>query len=132
MRSSGRLLSLGLAALIAACAAPQGPPVVEAPPGPPVGIQGRYRGTARLIRAGSAGCPRSGARTLEVSGDSLTLSYRLSPRQLVQLTAPIASDGSIKASDGAGTIEGSIGNGRLEVTVASRMCENHWILTKVS
>ena len=122
--------ALALAALVAACVKPPAP-AVEVPAGPPPGVDGRYRGTARLIRAGSAGCPRSGARVLEVSGDSLTLSYRLSARQLVQLTAPIAPDGGIQASDGAGSIEGHIGDGKLEVTVASRMCENHWIMTKV-
>ena len=68
---------------------------------------------------------------LEVSGDSLTLSYRVTARQLVQLTAPIASDGTIHADDGTGSIEGKVGDGKLELTVSSRMCENHWIMTKV-
>lgn len=120
-----------LAGLLAACAARPPAPVVEVPASPPAGIQGRYRGTARLIRAAGPGCPRSGARVLEVAGDSLTLSYRLSVRQLVQLRAPIGPDGGIHASDGAGSIEGQIGGGKLTVTVASRMCENHWIMTKV-
>ena len=68
---------------------------------------------------------------LEVVGDSLTLSYRVTARQLVQLTAPIGPDGTIHADDGNGTIDGKVGDGRLEVTVSSRMCENHWIMTKV-
>ena len=114
--------------MLTACMVKPTPP--EAPH-PPPGIEGRYRGTARLVRASGAGCPRSGARVLEVSGDQLLLSYRVNARRLVQLAAPIASDGTIHGSDGTGTIDGKIGDNQLDVTVSSAACENHWVLTKV-
>jgi len=94
-------------------------------------MDGRYRGTVRLIRAAGPYCPRSGARVLEVSNGAVSLSYSVAPRQRVSLTAQIDADGRIQASDGEGTMEGQVSNGRLEVTVASRQCEHRWTLTRV-
>lgn len=92
---------------------------------------GRYRGTARLIRAERPGCPRSGARVLQIRGNTITMSYMARPRDLGQLTADIQPDGLIQASDGVGSLDGTLRDGHLELTVASSMCENHWSLTRV-
>ena len=94
-------------------------------------MEGRYRGTARLIRAERAGCPRSGARVLQITGGSITLSYTVQPRVLGQLTADIQPDGVIQASDGVGLLDGTLRDGQLEMTISSPMCENHWSLTRV-
>lgn len=122
------------AALPGACAAPASAPderpsaqAAEAP----AGVDGRYRGTARLIRADTASCPRSGPRTLELSGGTITLSYSTPPRNRTPLTARIGGDGRIEASDGVGSMDGQARDGRLEVTIASEMCEHRWTLTKV-
>ena len=101
------------------------------PPEPPAGVDGRYRGTARLIRAETGACPRSGPRTLEVSGGAITLSYSTPPRNRTPLTAAVQGDGRIEAGDGVGSLEGHVRDGRLEVTIASEMCEHRWTLTKV-
>ncbi len=85
----------------------------------------------RLVRAEDRSCPRSGPRVLEVQGGSIQLSYNSAPRQRVPLTAEIQSDGKIQASDGVGTMEGQLRDGRLEVTIASRLCEHRWTLTRV-
>ena len=137
MPRSGRRIghrtgSLLLAALLTACGS-AAPPIVLRPiaASPLVGVNGRYRGTVRLIRATGSYCPRSGARVLEISGGSITLSYSAAPRQRVPLTAQIAPDGRIQAGDGEGTMEGQLTNGRLEITVASRECEHRWTLTRV-
>jgi hypothetical protein len=129
MRRAGPLL---LAASLAACG-PAAPPIVLRPPAPVsvAGTDGRYRGTARLIRAAGPYCPRSGARVLEVYRGTVSLSYSAAPRQRVSLTAQVGPDGRIQASDGEGTMEGQLAQGRLEVTVASRQCEHRWTLTKV-
>jgi len=130
MRRTGPLL----AALLAACS-PAAKPIVLRPhaaaAAPVSGMDGRYRGTVRLIRAAGPYCPRSGARVLEVSHGAVSLSYSVAPRQRVSLTAQIDADGRIQASDGEGTMEGQVSNGRLEVTVASRQCEHRWTLTRV-
>ena len=135
MRRVGRFAALlGLAAMLAACArpAPPSPPVTAAAPGPlPPGIEGRYRGTARLVRAANNFCPRSGPRTLELTGPVLTLSYSVPPRQRVPLTADIQSDGRLLAEDGVGTLDGQWTNGLLEVTIGSEMCEHRWTLTRI-
>lgn len=131
MRRAGPLL---LAALLAACG-PADKPIVLRPPAPvsPVaGLNGRYRGTARLIRAAGSYCPRSGARVLDVYRGTVSLTYSAASRQRVPLTAQVDPDGRIQASDGEGTMEGQLVHGRLEVTVASRQCEHHWALTKVN
>lgn len=124
-------LPLLLAAAVAACG-PAGKPIVLAPQGPPPGTEGRYRGTARLVRAAGPYCPRSGARVLEVSNGTVSLSYSAAARQRVSLTATIDGSGHIEASDGVGTMEGQIADGRLEVTIASRQCEHRWTLTRVN
>lgn len=130
MRRAGPLL---LAACLAACG-PAGPPIVLRPPAPVsvAGLDGRYRGTARLIRAAGPHCPRSGARVLDVYRGAVSLSYSAGPRRRVPLAAPIGPDGRIQASDGEGTMEGQLAQGRLEVTVASRQCEHRWTLVKVN
>ena len=121
-----------LAAMLTACGSAT-PPIVLRPPAanPQPGVDGRYRGTARLVRAAGPYCPRSGARVLDVSGGTISLSYSVAPRQRVSLTAQAASDGRIQASDGEGTIDGQVANGRLEITIASRQCEHRWTLTRV-
>ena len=123
-------VALLLGAALAGCAAP---PPAAAPQAParPADVDGRYRGTARLIRAEQAGCPRSGARVLQVRGATVTMSYMMAPRQLGQLTADIQPNGSIQASDGLGTLDGTLRDGQLELTITSPMCENHWSLTRV-
>lgn len=129
MRRAGPLL---LAALLAACG-PADRPIVLRPAAPVsvAGLDGRYRGTARLIRAAGPYCPRSGARVLDVYRGGVSLAYSAAPRQRVPLTAQVGPDGRIQASDGEGTMEGQLAQGRLEVTVASRQCEHRWTLTKV-
>lgn len=129
MRRAGPLL---LVALLAACG-PADKPIVLRPPAPVsvAGMDGRYRGTARLIRAAGPYCPRSGARVLDVYRGGVSLTYSAGPRQRVPLTAQVGPDGRIQASDGEGTMEGQLAHGRLEVTVASRQCEHRWTLTKV-
>ena len=122
---------LALATGLAAC---QPQPIVLAPAGPPPpGTDGRYRGTARLIRAESRYCPRSGPRVLEVYNGQITLSYSGdSLRSRTPLTAQIGSDGHIQGSDGIGTMEGELRDGQLGVTIGSRTCEHRWTLTKVN
>lgn len=129
MRRAGPFL---LAALLAACG-PADRPIVLRPAAPVsvAGLDGRYRGTARLIRAAGPNCPRSGARILDVYRGAVSLSYSAGPRQRVPLTAQVGPDGRIQASDGEGTMEGQLVQGRLEVTVASRQCEHRWTLVKV-
>ncbi len=129
MRRAGSLL---LAAMLTACGSAAQPIVLSPVPAiAPAGLDGRYRGTVRLIRAAGPYCPRSGARVLEVSGGNVSLSYSAAPRQRVSLTAQIAPDGRILASDGEGTMDGQLAKGRLEITVASRQCEHRWTLTRV-
>jgi hypothetical protein len=127
-RAAGVLL---LAALAGCGSRPT--PIVLSPAAvsPAQGVDGRYRGTVRLIRAAGPYCPRSGARVLEVSGSTVSLSYSAAPRQRVSLIAQIGPDGRIQASDGEGTMEGQLVNGRLEITVASRQCEHRWTLNRV-
>lgn len=121
--------ALALAAAFASCAAK---PIVLQPQAVPAGTDGRYRGTARLVRAESRFCPRSGPRVLEVSGGAITLSYSGdTERSRVPLTAPIGADGRIQASDGIGAMEGELRDGQLGVTISSRSCEHRWTLTKV-
>lgn len=129
MRRAGPLL---LAASLAACGPPD-KPIVLRPPAPAsvAGTDGHYRGTARLIRATGPGCPRSGARTLDIYRRTVSLSYNAAPRGRVPLTAQVGPDGRIQASDGEGMLDGQLADGRLEVTVASRQCEHRWTLTKV-
>jgi len=129
VRQAGSLL---LAAVLTACGSAASPIVLRpVAAGPPLGVDGRYRATVRLVRAAGPYCPRSHAQILVVSGGSVSLSYSAAPRQRVSLRAEIAPDGRIQASDGEGTMEGQAANGRLEITVASRHCEHRWTLTRV-
>lgn len=104
-------------------------PVVAA--GPPPGIDGRYRGTARLIE-GDRLCPRSGPRVYEVQDGVVTLAYSAGGRRRVPLTATVAGDGRVQASDGQGTIDGQLHDGVLEVTIKSAQCEHRWNLRQVN
>lgn len=124
---------LGLCALTACATAP--PPAPQAAPRPPPGIEGRYRGTARLIR-GDRFCPRSGPRVYEVENTSVTFSYSAATRRgarptRIPLTAPIGPDGEFGANDGVGTLDGAVRDGTLEFTVASAECEHRWTMRKV-
>ena len=93
-------------------------------------MDGRYRGTARLVR-GDRLCPRSGPRVYEVQNGVVSLAYSAGGRNRLPLSADIRSDGRIQASDGAGTLEGQLSNGTLEVTIASNQCEHRWTMRKV-
>jgi hypothetical protein len=131
-----RLLPLVTLAALGACARtppprPPEPAPVQAPAPVASSVDGRYRGTARLVRAENRFCSRSGARTLEIDNRTVTLSYRESPRQLAMLTAVAEPDGRLHAEDGVGTLDGRLADGQLDVTVSSPMCENHLSLTKV-
>jgi hypothetical protein len=119
-----------IVALVAlgACAPKPQPIVLTPPPAPPQGIEGRYRGTARLIRSDNRYCPRSGPRVYEVEDGVVTLSYQGPGRERVALTAPIQPDGDFDISDGEGRLRGHIGRGALEMTIASRYCEHHWTM----
>ena len=68
---------------------------------------------------------------LEVRGDSITLPYTAAPRQIGELTAEIQRDGGFQASDGVGSLNGTLRGGELEITISSAVCENHWSLTRV-
>lgn len=133
----GSLLGAGTAALLlGALAGCAGEPerIVLAPPeaAPPAGVDGRYRGTARLVRAAIPTCPRSGSRVYQVQNGQVTLAYTPSGRARVQLTADIGADGRFSASDGVGTMEGTLTDGRLEISIASSACEHRWTLTRAS
>lgn len=122
-----------LAAVLAACA-PSPAPIVLRPAQPvqtATGVDGRYRGTVRLVTANVATCPRSGPRVYQVQNGQVTLAYNAGPRQRVPLTADIGPDGRIQASDGTGSMEGQLRDGRLEVTIASSLCEHRWTMTRV-
>ena len=68
---------------------------------------------------------------LEVTGELITLPYTVQPREMGQLTAEVQPDGGFQASDGAGSLNGTLRRGELEITISSAMCENHWSLTRV-
>ena len=125
-----RRLALLAAAGLAACQQPK--PIVLTPQAPPANADGRYRGTVRLVRADIPSCPRSGPRLLVVSNGAITQSYSGdAPRSRIPLTAFIAPDGRIQASDGVGAIDGRLGDGQLGFTISSRTCEHRWTMTKV-
>lgn len=120
------------AVALAACAGrPPAPVTVQPPPGPPAGVEGRYRGTARLIRSDNRYCPRSGPRVYEVQNGVVTLSYQGQGRARVPLTAPIQPNGDFDVSDGDGRLQGHVGNGALSMTIASQNCEHHWTMEKI-
>lgn len=128
-RAAYALSALLLATGLAGCVKPP-PPAPEAPPAPVTAMDGRYRGVARLVQGGR-GCPRSGARVKEVRDGVVPMSYVPAPRQVVQLDAKVESDGRIHAEDGVGTVDGTLRDGKLEITVISPMCEHRWFLNRV-
>lgn len=96
------------------------------------GTDGRYRGTARLIRADNRFCPRSGPRVYEVREGVVTLSYQGQGRARIPLTAPIQGDGSFDVSDGEGRLQGRVDSGGMTATIASQTCEHHWTMTRLN
>ena len=120
-----------MAAALAGCAAPVAQQQAAAPgPAAPEGIDGRYRGIARLTRATIRGCPRSGARIVTIEGNALSLNYRGSTASYA-LAAIVGPDGSIHGSDGRGTIEGQISGRHLDLTVSSEYCEVRYALDRL-
>lgn len=122
-------LVLGALTALAACAPRTPPAAPELPPGPPPGVDGRYSGTARLVR-GDRACPRSGHRYYQVVNGVVSLSYSAGGRARVQLSADIQPDGHFQATDGVGVLDGQLRDGMLEITVSSQQCEHHWTLRK--
>ena len=125
LRATALLLSL---LALEACASK--PRVPEPLPGPPAGVEGRYRGTARLVR-GDRFCPKSGPRVYEVQNGNVMLAYSAGGRTRVPLTAQIQQDGNFSTNDGDGRLEGTARDGNLEVTITSRQCEHRWTMRKV-
>ena len=99
--------------------------------GVPPGVDGRYRGTARLARAADRLCPRSGPRVYELRGGEVTLAYSGGGRSRVPLTAAVQPDGRFRESDGEGTLEGQVSDGRMQVAIASPQCEHRWMMRRV-
>ena len=122
---------IGLA--LAGCASKPAPVEVPSPPpGPPSGVEGRYRGTARLIRSDNRYCPRSGPRVYEVQNGVVTLSYQGAGRERIPITAPIQPNGDFDISDGEGRLQGHVGDGALVMTIASQYCEHHWTMRLIN
>jgi len=117
---------------LAGCAARPAPIELKPQPGAPSGVEGRYRGTARLIRADNRYCPRSGPRVYEVQNGAVTLSYQGPSRARVPLTAPIQPNGDFDVSDGEGRLQGHIDQGALVATIASQYCEHHWTMRLIN
>ena len=126
----------GVAVLLLAGCAGRPPPPPPEPPRPPVGIEGRYRGTARLLVSNNRACPRSGPRVYELENGQVTLAYSAEPSsargrpERVPLTAPVQPDGRIQASDGQGTMDGQLQDGLLEVTISSPVCQHRWTMRR--
>lgn len=132
MADFSKTLSLVASLLLAGCSGSPTPIVLTAPPNPPSGIEGRYRGTARLIRSDNRFCPRSGPRVYELQNGTVTLSYQGGGRTRIPLTAPIGSNGDFDTSDGQGRLEGKVDNGALTMTIASQYCEHHWTMRLIN
>lgn len=126
---TARAVSLAALGLLGACTKSPSSGV-QVSSEPPPGIDGRYRGTARLVR-GDRACPRSGPRVYELNSGTVTLSYSAGGRRRVPLSAQVQSDGHLQASDGEGTLDGQLSNGTLEITISSRQCEHRWTLRQV-
>ena len=118
--------------VLGACAARPPAMAPEPPPGPPAGVEGRYRGTARLIRSDNRFCPRSGPRVYEVQNGVVTLSYQGPNRARIPLTAPVRGNGDFDTSDGDGRLQGHVGDGALSMTIASQYCEHHWTMRLIN
>ena len=117
-------------AALAGCVPPQAPQVAASiPAAAPEGIDGRYRGIARLTRATIPGCPRSGSRIVTIEGNALSLNYR-GRTVSYALAAVVGPDGGIHGSDGRGTIEGQLSGRHLDLTVASDFCEVRYALDR--
>lgn len=133
MRGRATLLAV---LVVGACGGPK-PIVLQPQGGAPVGTDGRYRGTARLVR-GDRACPRSGPRVYDVESGKVTVAYsgdRRTPRSTparVPLSADIQSDGKLQASDGTGTLDGQLAGDTLEFTISSALCEHRWTLRHVN
>ena len=120
---------LAASLLVAGCATRRPEPIVlRPPPGPPSGVEGRYRGTARLVRSDNRYCPRSGPRVYELQNGAVTLSYQGAGRARIPLTAPIEPNGDFDISDGQGRLQGRAANGTLTMTIGSEYCEHHWTM----
>ncbi len=126
-----RAAALLLLAGLASCGKPQ-PIVLQPQASPPPGVDTRYRGTARLVRADNRFCPRSGPRVYEVQNGAVTLSYQAAGRARVPLTAEIRPDGTFETSDGEGRLQGQLVNGVLEMTISSRFCEHRWTMRPIT
>jgi len=124
--------ALLLLAGLAACSSGRPIPRVSraAPVLPPATIDGRYRGIARLIRADTPGCPRSGPRVITVANGTLTLQYRGTPRTSYDLSATVSPDGAIHGSDGRGVIDGQISGNHMDLTVTSPICDLRYALNR--
>ena len=131
MHRPARLPGFACAALtLALCGCAQTAVAPALPPGPPPGVEGRYRGTARLVR-GDRFCPKSGPRVYQVVNGAVSLAYSSGGRARVTLTADIQPNGDIRASDGVGTLDGHLRDGLLEITITSQQCEHYWNMRKV-
>ncbi len=128
MRVNAVAATLATGLILAGCASKPAPIVLRPPPGPPIGIEGRYRGTARLIRSENRYCPRSGPRVYELQNGTVTLSYQGPGRARIPLTAPVDVSGNFDTSDGEGRLQGHVGGGALTLTIASQDCEHHWTM----
>ena len=113
-----------------ACAAPAAQQAAAPTPAAPEGIDGRYRGIARLTRAMIRGCPRSGARVVTIEGNALSLNYRGATASYA-LAAVVGPDGGIHGSDGRGSIEGQVSARHLDITVSSQYCEVRFALDRI-
>jgi hypothetical protein len=121
---------MGLAALSACASRPPPPPTLAAPAPVPESIDGQYHGIARLVRADVRGCPRSGPRTITVTNESLSLTYR-GPTVSYSLVGMVGPDGSIHGSDGRGTVDGQITGRHMDLTVSSASCEVRYALERM-
>jgi len=119
-----------LAGLMAVSACGSSPKAVRLAAPPPDGIDGHYRGIARLMRANIAGCPRSGSRVVNVESGALSLTYR-GPTASYALVATVGGGGAIRGSDGRGTIAGQISGRHMDLTVSSEYCEVRYALDRI-
>lgn len=136
------LVPMLMVSALAGCGspAPVRRPIVVQPVRPAVaafGVDGLYRGTRRLVRSASQSCPGSGPLQFEIVRGEVTLAYTAPPMrrarpERVPLTAVVQPDGRLQASDGVGTLDGTLRTGLLEITVASQLCEQHWTMRRVS
>ena len=122
---------VGLAALTGLSACGSTRPVVSrgVVAARPDTIDGQYRGIARLVRASIAGCPRSGRRTVVISGGAMSVPYR-GARASYSLVATVTNDGAVSGSDGAGNVQGQISGRHLDLLVSSEFCDMRYALDR--